>query len=250
MRLLREEAEYLTEAARRFHGDSLLWVGCHGAVSETVRGCMVRNRMYASEGPGKCPDDLASLCCTLDALPLPNGSLDAMVVHHALEVSRDPRGALREAARVLAPGGRLVICTFNPLSLWGTRCIYGRLRQDVFGRLRLVTAFRLIDWLALLGFELQQTVQYLSYSLPFASTRDETAPPGRGERLMRRLSPPVGGVYLISAVKQAAALRPPRLPVRMKNPKLVPAAYPKSAVSRAPAPVLNLRDWKDLERGR
>jgi hypothetical protein len=66
---------------------------------------------------------------------------------------------------------------------------------------------------------------------------------------MRRLKPPVGGVYLVSVVKQVAALRPPWRTAGMKSPKLLPAAYPKSAVNRAPARVLRFSDWKDLERG-
>lgn len=249
-RLLREEERCLGEAARRFHGDSLLWVGCHEDIARTVRGCMVRNRLFASAVPGKAPEDLSSLRCELEALPLPNNSLDAMVLHHSLEVAADPRRGLREAARVLVPGGRLVICAFNPLSLWGVRCLCGRLRHDAFGTLKLVTCFRLLDWLALLGFELQQSVRYLGYHLPVAAARDETVGASRGERLMRRLGPPLGGVYVISVVKQAAALRPPWQTAPAKGSKLLPAAYPKSAVNRAPAPVLRLSDWKDLERGR
>lgn len=226
-----------------------MWVGCHEETAGTVRGCMVRNRLFASEIPAAGPEDTSGLCCALEALPLPNNSLDAMVLHHALEVSADARSGLREAARVLVPGGRLVICAFNPLSLWGGRCVYGRLCQDNFGGLRLVTTFRMLDWLALLGFELQDSVQYLSYTLPFAA-KAEASPSGRAERLMKRLRPPVGGVYLISVVKQAAAVRPPWRAAAIKNPKLVPAAYPKSAMNRRPAPVLNLSDWKDFERGR
>ena len=249
-RLLREEATYLSEAARRFHGDTLLWVGCHEDIAQTVRGCMVRNRLFASEVPGRAPEELSSLCCALDALPLPNNSLDAMVLHHALEVSADPRSGLREAARVLVPGGRLVVCAFNPMSLWGLRSLYGRLRQDSFGSLRLITTFRLLDWLALLGFEPQQQVQYLSYGMSLPPASDEAVHPGRVEQLMKRLQPPVGGVYLVSVVKQVAALRPPWRTARVKSPNLLPAAYPKSAVNRAPAPVLQMSDGKDLERGR
>ncbi len=248
-RLLTEEADYLYEAARRFHGDSLLWVGCHEEIARTVRGCMVRNRLFGSQVPGKTPEDLSSLCCALEALPLPNNSLDAMVLHHALEVSADARSGLREAARVLVPGGRLVVCAFNPLSLWGARCLYGRMRQDAFQGLRLMTTFRLLDWLALLGFELQGGVHYLSYNLPFSAKAGDAAP-GRAERFMRRLRPPIGGVYLISVVKQAAAVRPHWRSTAMKRANLVPSAYPKSAVSRTPATVLRLSDWKDLERGR
>jgi hypothetical protein len=130
------------------------------------------------------------------------------------------------------------------MSLWGLRRLYGQASDDAFSGMRWVTALRLLDWLSTLGFERQANVQYLSYTLPFSVT------PGRGERFMRRLHLPVGGVYLISAVKQAASVRPHWRETHMKGSKLLPAAYPKSAVNRAPAPVLRLSDWKDLERGR
>lgn len=226
----------------------MLWVGCHGDVARTVRGCMIRHRLFASEIgseiAGRAPGELSGLCCALDALPLPNNSLDAMVLHHALEVCADARSGLREAARVLVPGGRLVICAFNPMSLWGTRRLYARVTDDAFSGMRWVPALRLLDWLSTLGFERQGAVLHLSYTLPFAETS------GGGERLMRRLGPPVGGVYLVSAVKQAAAVRPHWRRSRIKGTQLLPAAYPKSAVNRSPAQVLRLSDWKDLERGR
>lgn len=249
-RLIAEEGDYLCDAARRFHGDTLLWVGCHEGITQTVRGCMVRHRLFASEVAGLAPQDLSTLNCALEALPLPNCSLDAMVLHHALETSADARSGLREAARVLVPGGRLVICAFNPLSLWGARRAYAHLRDDSFSGLRLITAFRLLDWLSLLGFERQASVQYLSYNLPFSVTRRE---PGgastRGERLLHWLRPPIGGVYVVSVVKQAMALRPRWRSARIKSPGMLPAAYPKSAVQRSSAKVLHLRDWKDLEHG-
>ncbi|MFU8814822.1 MAG: class I SAM-dependent methyltransferase [Pseudomonadales bacterium] len=240
--LLREEVAALSVAARRFHGDALLWVGCHEAAAETVRGCMVRHRLFASEVPGQYPEELSSFSCELEALPLPNSSLDAMVLHHALEATADPRAGLREAARVLMPGARLVVCGFNPLSLWGLRSGYGNLRDDSFSGLHFVTTFRLMDWLALLGFELQTDIKYLAYGLPFATGKQQQAPaPGRVRQLVTRLQPPVGGVYVISVVKQAVARKPRWRDARVAAPKLIPVAYPKSTVNRTRAPVLELR---------
>lgn len=234
----------LSEAARRFHGDTLLWVGCHGPTTETVRGCMVRHRFFASEVPGEAPEELSSLTCQLESLPLPNCSIDAMVMHHSLEMATDPRAALREAARVLVPGARLVLCAFNPFSLWGLRAAYATVREDSFTGLRMVNTIRLVDWLALLGFELQAEIKYLAFGLPFATgqpdRQDAPAPPGRAKAFITRLQPPIGGVYLISVIKQAMARRGLGREARIPSPKLIPVAYPKSSVSRTAA-VLELR---------
>jgi ubiquinone/menaquinone biosynthesis C-methylase UbiE len=43
------------------------------------------------------------------ALDLPDGSYDAAILHMVLEVVPDPARCLREAARVLRPGGRLAV---------------------------------------------------------------------------------------------------------------------------------------------
>src|SRR5690606_9358889 len=42
-------------------------------------------------------------------LPLPDGSFAAATLHQVLHYADDPFAALGEAARVLAPGGRLVV---------------------------------------------------------------------------------------------------------------------------------------------
>jgi len=47
-------------------------------------------------------------------LPLPAESFDAAVFHQVLHYAEDPVRALREASRVLRPGGRLVIVDFAP----------------------------------------------------------------------------------------------------------------------------------------
>lgn len=48
------------------------------------------------------------------ALPIERNSCDLVIVHQVLHYLDDPGRALREAARVLAPGGRLLVIDFAP----------------------------------------------------------------------------------------------------------------------------------------
>src|SRR5512139_972534 len=48
------------------------------------------------------------------ALPLPEHSADTIVIHQVLHYAQQPPAAIAEAARVLAPGGRLLIADFAP----------------------------------------------------------------------------------------------------------------------------------------
>jgi len=48
------------------------------------------------------------------ALPLASGSADTVIVHQVLHYAQNPAAAVAEAARLLAPGGRLLIVDFAP----------------------------------------------------------------------------------------------------------------------------------------
>ncbi|HYD30685.1 MAG TPA: metalloregulator ArsR/SmtB family transcription factor [Azospirillaceae bacterium] len=50
-------------------------------------------------------------------LPLPSASFDAVIIHQVLHYAEDPADVLAEAARVLRPGGRMVVVDFAPHSL-------------------------------------------------------------------------------------------------------------------------------------
>jgi ArsR family transcriptional regulator len=50
----------------------------------------------------------------LYALPLADAQADAAILHHVLHFAQQPGAAIGEAARVLAPGGRLLIADFAP----------------------------------------------------------------------------------------------------------------------------------------
>lgn len=55
---------------------------------------------------------------SVESLPFPDASFDVVVAITVLCFLPDPKIALREIARVLAPGGILVLGEFNRFSLW------------------------------------------------------------------------------------------------------------------------------------
>lgn len=171
----------------------------------------------------------ATLVNDFAALPFAANSLDLVVLPHTLELSADPHATLREVERVLVPEGRVVICGFNPASLWGLR----QRRAQLFGRLGLGQRFlpqsgefigywRLRDWLRLLSFEVE------------AGRFGCYCPAVRSEKWLRRFEwmdkagdrcwPIFGAVYFVVAVK------------RVRGMRLLEPAW-KTAASRASAPV-------------
>lgn len=102
---------------RGLHGGDMADIGCG-------RGGFV-SWLAHSAWQGRCCGidvDTRSLCDRTDlpenvafgngnvfALPFPDASLDLVTSFHVLEHLRDLKGALAEAARVLRPGGRLLI---------------------------------------------------------------------------------------------------------------------------------------------
>jgi SAM-dependent methyltransferase len=156
-----------------------------------------------------------ALHCEFESLPLPDASIDLVLLPHTLELARDAHQTLREVERVLVPEGRLVIVGFNPTSLWGLRQRMGHLRSAVgFARERgfflprsgeFIGYWRARDWLRLLGFEVEAG--------RFGCWR----PPLASERWLQRFAwmdpvgdrwwPVLGAVYEICAVKRVRGMR-------------------------------------------
>jgi SAM-dependent methyltransferase len=156
-----------------------------------------------------------TLRCHFDALPFAAGSLDLVVLPHALELARDPHLALREVERVLVPEGRAIIVGFNPASLWGARQRLGRLRRRLAPRSsgelflphagEFVGYRRLRDWLRLLSFEVEAG-RFGCYVPPVRSSR-WLARFAWMERAGEHWWPVFGALYYIVAVKRVRGMR-------------------------------------------
>ncbi len=151
--------------------------------------------------------------CNFAALPFPANSLDLVVLPHALELTPDPHGTLREVTRVLVPGGRVAICGFNPFSLWGLRQRRAQLYRRIgWDRLFLpesgefISYLRLRDWLRLLGLDVENS-HFGCYrpALSNAHWLQQFAwMDGAGARWWSIF----GAVYCVVAVKRVHAMTP------------------------------------------
>lgn len=221
----------LTNCIRAIPGQELLTLGMP-LPEQWLEDCLLRARYLGVESR----EDLAQYREKVDArtavfvadsgmLPFAPESVNAVIAHHGLDMTSRPHGLIREAARVLAPGGHLIVAGFNPWSLWGMRrLLHARPRSPFPWNGNFIAPHRLTDWLRLLGF----TVDKVSYFL----MRPPIAEMGFWDRawcqtLRNRLELPLGGVYLAQARKQTMIMRPVRERRRVLRPAVIGMPMPK-----------------------
>jgi len=158
-------------------------------------------------------------------LPLPDVSVDRVLMVHAVECSEQLRDMLEEVWRVLTGDGRVVVVVPNRSGLWS--------RSDA-------TPF---------GHGHPYTPRQLSRLLRdtmFTPVRTESAlfvPPTRMRLLLRsaaaiedigaRWFPRFAGVVLIEATKQIYASRPVAKTVLSRRRRLIPVPAPRISVTRS-----------------
>lgn len=129
--------------------------------------------------------------------PLPDASIDRLLIVHGLEETADPRRLMREAWRVLANDGRMIIVVAHRRGLWSivesTPFAHGRpyLRRQLFALLS-ESLFRPLEWAGALYF-------------PPIDSRALLRAAAAWERAGARLWPYLGGALLIEAGKELAA---------------------------------------------
>jgi len=78
----------------------------------------VRSRLQEACQGMNAPRDFACIQSIGEMLPLPDASFDCVILSEVIEHLKAPQVSAREAARVLRPGGRLLITTPNYRSFW------------------------------------------------------------------------------------------------------------------------------------
>jgi SAM-dependent methyltransferase len=139
-------------------------------------------------------------------LPFASQSLDLVVLPHVLEYAAEPHQVLREVERVLIPEGQVIICGFNPASLWGLRQGVGKLTRKHYLPVagEFISMPRMKDWLKLLNLRVGGS-HFGCY-----------APPVRTAKWLNRFAfmeeagqrwwPYLGAVYMVHAVKRVKGM--------------------------------------------
>ena len=126
--------------ARRYPGARLLALDFSLPMLERSRAIGWRARLLGARAP-------AALCASLERLPLAAGSVQLVWSNMTLHWVREPREALAEFQRVLAPEGLLMFSTLGPDTLKELRAAAGEERVHRFADMH-----DLGDWLMAAGF--------------------------------------------------------------------------------------------------
>jgi len=164
------------------------------AMADGARRCLAL--MPAAQGVIAWPAGSQN-CATLvvdEQLPLSDACLDRLLAVHALEYAESPVEVLREAWRVLAPGGRLLLVAPNRRGLWA------RSERTPFGTGQPFSRGQLGE---LLREAMLSPLQW-RHALAFPPLRRRSAVGlvSRIDRLLQRCAPALGGVIIVEAEKR------------------------------------------------
>jgi SAM-dependent methyltransferase len=151
------------------------------------------------------PTGKVAVMAVEEALPFAAGSLDLVVLAHVLEFAANPHQVLREVERVLVPEGSVVIGGFNPFSLWGLTRRWRKKSGEWPWCGQYLSAARVRDWLALLGFDAQAS-QFGCHA-PAVRSSEWLARWRWLDGVGRRWWPVCGAAYVIHGIKRVAGAR-------------------------------------------
>ena len=190
--------------------------------------------MPASQGVSAWPagePNLVGLCDEAE-IPLPDSSIDRVLMVHALETSEQIRPLLREVWRVLASGGRLMVIVPNRRGIWA------RVERTPFSTGSPFSPPQLERLMRDSMFSSTATLSALYFPPTQRRSLIRLAP--AFEKLGNRWAHAISGVLISEAGKQifaATAQQAPRLR-RIQRPQV---AFPRSATPRS-GPNLTLAD--------
>ncbi|NNM71108.1 class I SAM-dependent methyltransferase [Enterovirga aerilata] len=178
--------------------------------------------MPATQGVVNWPASGPSSSALVDPMmmPLADGSVDRVLVVHALETVESPSELLNEVWRVLNPGGRMILVCPNRRGLWS------RMDTTPFGHGQPFSRRQLRHLMKGALFSPESWAEIL-YVPPLRS-RFLLSGAAAWEQLGRSLSLPFAGLHVVEATKQLHRPIPvyERRRARHFSPVLVPSPVP------------------------
>lgn len=169
------------------------------------------------------PADLSSTALIFEEeLPLPDASIDRVLMVHSLEFAENPRETMKELWRILAPGGRLVIVVPNRRGVWA------RMEHTPFGSGRPYSRSQLTGLLRETNFTPGASAEALFF--PPSKLKTVLRLRRGFERLGRSLWPVFSGVIIVEAQKRLYQGLPvaARASRRVFVPVLAPRGVPST----------------------
>lgn len=179
------------------YGYALPYVRPFAGEAERVAALVPAEQDFAAIPPGPPVAVLGEE----DALPFPDAFFDRILMVHGLETADAVRPVMRQAWRVLAPHGRLLLVVPNRASLWAQVEVSPFARGRPFSRTQL-------DRLLRESMFVPERWDSSLYFPPFRVRRLVRS--GFGwEQVGRKLWPRLAGVHIVEATKSLYALIPP-----------------------------------------
>lgn len=201
-------------------GYALPWLERFGARAERRFAFMP-----AGQGAVRWPAEGGSATALVfgEELPLPDASVDRVLLVHALEHAESPAETLKEIWRVLAPNGRLLVVVPNRRGIWA------RFEHTPFGTGRPFSSGQIAGLLRETNFTQGASGEALFF--PPSRRRWMLRFHGIFERMGRRLWPIFAGVLVVEAQKRLYQ----GLPVarRASRRVFVPVLSPQGAAREA-----------------
>ena len=201
--MLVTELPVIASLTSLMHGERFLLLGDEPAIVDSLSDQIRKGLFSTSEAIQESARFVPAN--ELGGLPFKSQFFDGVVVHHDLERQSDPRDGLREAVRVLKPGGKLFIVGFNVFSLYVVRRWYSKFFSDDFAEYRFLNPFKLLDWFTLLNLELTEMPKYGGLGMPISLNlkKEDHAPKSSiGALAPNLIRYPTGGIMFMLAQKK------------------------------------------------
>jgi SAM-dependent methyltransferase len=194
--------------------------------------------MPAAQGVVNWPSTGLSSSALVDAddLPLRDGSVDRIILAHALEMARQPADLMAEMWRVLSPGGRIIIVTPNRAGLWARMDVTPFGHGQPFSRGQLTSLMRQALFTPVHWDE--------ALYVPPVKRRIFLRSAKVWDRVGRTLGLPFAGVHVIEATKQV--FRP--AVVKRGARVMLPEGQPVAVSGRLPRTSMPAQDHAGIAR--